>query len=100
MSTSVGTVAGLAGTAAIGVLFGWQLSTYGVPIDVDVAHGAMAGALALTLLTRITGHGHKFSCAECDFTVQITRPFEGELALWASVAADHPEHAYQPRQSR
>lgn len=96
MSTSVRTAAGLAGTAAIGVLFGWQLSTYGVPIDVDIAHGAMAGALALTLLTRMTGRASVHRCPDCDFQVRLARPADGEEALWAEVAADHPAHAYRP----
>jgi hypothetical protein len=104
MSTSVRTVAGLAGTAAIGVLFGWQLSTYGVPIDVDIAHGAMAWALALALLTRLTervsASEHRCPDPGCDFQVRLTQPADGEEAMWAKVAADHPAHAYRPWQSR
>lgn len=97
---SLRTAAGLAGTAALAAAEGWQLSTYGPPILLDIVHGAMTWAVALTILNRRPRTGTTYRCPDCDFVVRLVRPAPGELDQWRAITSDHPHHAYQSLASR
>ncbi|WP_413799621.1 hypothetical protein [Streptomyces iranensis] len=82
--------------AAMAGCLGYQLTTYDVPLALDVAC-----ALALYLAFRDTLHQlirasrtvtHRCTAPGCDFTVQLTDTDSIESRRWQEIAATHPSH--------
>ncbi len=82
--------------AAMASYLGYQLSTYDVPLALDVAC-----ALALYLAFRDTLHQlvrasrtvtHRCTVPGCDFSVQLTETDAIENRRWQEIAATHPSH--------
>ncbi|MFE2440945.1 hypothetical protein ACFXDF_02535 [Streptomyces sp. NPDC059426] len=82
--------------AAMAGYLGYQLSTYDVPLLLDVAC-----ALALYIAFRESLHQlrqaphtvtHRCTVPGCAFTVRLTRADAVENRRWQEIAAAHPSH--------